>query len=153
MQRSALCRSQRELSNAYLLANFGFDTAENEPSKVCHIPYPTSHPKVCHMSLHSPGAHRPVTVEQLTRPIRGRLLTTREPGTGGHFFSLRRAEKRAEQASTATPRTIVPEFTSEASVKSLVTLQQIDQEIALKFEKCFISRRAVGRSPLERVRK
>ena len=34
MQRSALCRSQRELSNAYLLSKFGFDTAENEPSKV-----------------------------------------------------------------------------------------------------------------------
>ena len=31
---SALCRSRRELSNAYLLAKFGFDTAENEPSKV-----------------------------------------------------------------------------------------------------------------------
>ena len=35
VQRSALCRSRRELSNAYLLAKFGFDTAENEPSKVC----------------------------------------------------------------------------------------------------------------------
>ena len=34
MQRSALCRSRRELSNAYLLAKFGFDTAENEPCKV-----------------------------------------------------------------------------------------------------------------------
>ena len=33
MQRSALCRSRRELSNEYLLAKFGFDTAENEPSK------------------------------------------------------------------------------------------------------------------------
>ena len=31
MQRSALCRSRRELSNAYLLAKFGFDAAENEP--------------------------------------------------------------------------------------------------------------------------
>ena len=31
VQRSALCRSRRELSNAYLLAKFGFDTAENEP--------------------------------------------------------------------------------------------------------------------------
>ena len=30
MQRSALCRSRRELSNEYLLAKFGFDTAENE---------------------------------------------------------------------------------------------------------------------------
>ena len=38
VQRSALCRSRRELSNAYLLAKFGFDTAENKPSKVCRIP-------------------------------------------------------------------------------------------------------------------
>ena len=28
---SALCRSRGELSNECLLANFGFDTAENEP--------------------------------------------------------------------------------------------------------------------------
>ena len=34
VQRSALCRSRRELSNEYLLAKFGFDTAENEPLKV-----------------------------------------------------------------------------------------------------------------------
>ena len=40
-QRSALCRSRREhsneysYSNEYLLAKFGFDTAENEPCKVC----------------------------------------------------------------------------------------------------------------------
>ena len=35
LQRSALCRSPRELSNEYLLAKFGFDPAENELSKVC----------------------------------------------------------------------------------------------------------------------
>ena len=35
VQRSALCRSRRELSNAFFLAKFGFVTAENEPSKVC----------------------------------------------------------------------------------------------------------------------
>ena len=35
MQRSALCRSRRELSNAYFVAKFGLDTAENEPCKVC----------------------------------------------------------------------------------------------------------------------
>ena len=35
VQRSAPCRSRRELSNAYFLAKFGFDAAENEPSKVC----------------------------------------------------------------------------------------------------------------------
>ena len=34
VQRSALCRSLRELSNEYLLAKFGFDTAENNP---CHL--------------------------------------------------------------------------------------------------------------------
>ena len=28
------CRSRQELSNKYLLANIGFDTAENEPPKV-----------------------------------------------------------------------------------------------------------------------
>ena len=37
VQRSPLCRSRRELSNAYLLAKFGFDTAENEPCKVCPL--------------------------------------------------------------------------------------------------------------------
>ena len=30
VQRSALCRSRRELSNEYLLAKFGFDTDESE---------------------------------------------------------------------------------------------------------------------------
>ena len=37
VQKSALCRSRRELSNEYLLAKFGFDTAENEPCKVCPL--------------------------------------------------------------------------------------------------------------------
>ena len=29
------CRSRQELSNEYLLAKIGVDTAENEPLKVC----------------------------------------------------------------------------------------------------------------------
>ena len=29
------CRSRQEPSNEYLVAKFGFDTAENEPLKVC----------------------------------------------------------------------------------------------------------------------
>ena len=37
MQRSELCRSRRELSNEYLLAKIGVDTAENEPCKVCPL--------------------------------------------------------------------------------------------------------------------
>ena len=32
-----MCRSRRELSNEYLLAKFGFDTAENKPCKVCPL--------------------------------------------------------------------------------------------------------------------
>ena len=42
VQRSAFCRSQRELSNAYLLAKFCFDTAEYKPSKACAPPAPTA---------------------------------------------------------------------------------------------------------------
>ena len=34
VQRSALCRSRRELSDEYLLAKIGVDTAENEPLEV-----------------------------------------------------------------------------------------------------------------------
>ena len=37
VQRSALCWSRRELSNEYLLAKFGFDTAVHEPCKVCPL--------------------------------------------------------------------------------------------------------------------
>ena len=37
MQRSALCRSRRELSKEYLLAKIGVDTAENAPCKVCPL--------------------------------------------------------------------------------------------------------------------
>ena len=33
MQRSALCRSRRELSSEYLLAKIGVDAAENELSE------------------------------------------------------------------------------------------------------------------------
>ena len=34
VQRSALCRSRRELSKEYLFAKIGVDTAENEPLEV-----------------------------------------------------------------------------------------------------------------------
>ena len=37
VQRSALCRSRRELSNEYFLAKFDFDPAENEPCEVCPL--------------------------------------------------------------------------------------------------------------------
>ena len=70
MQRSALCRSRRELSNEYLVANFGFDTAENEPLKVWAPVVSTRHffPPVDPAALpgmgqpaHAPGHAREVT--------------------------------------------------------------------------------------------
>ena len=60
VQRSALCRSRRELSNAYLLAKIGFDTAENEPGKVSPIEW------------RAPGAQ-----------LRNAARRTRRPGRGG----------------------------------------------------------------------
>ena len=50
VQRSVLCRSRRELSNEYLLAKFGFDTAENEPCKVCPLSAYRS-PRLCFVVL------------------------------------------------------------------------------------------------------
>ena len=44
VQRSALCRFRQELSNAYFLAKLRFDTAENEPCRVCRIPSPCGSP-------------------------------------------------------------------------------------------------------------
>ena len=66
VQRSALCRSRGELSNAYLVAKFGFDTAENEPLKVDSIiqlwdliftepPRPSA--SLSTASGHAPAAH------------------------------------------------------------------------------------------------
>ena len=37
MQWNVLCRSRRELSDAYFAAKFGFDTADNEPFQVCPL--------------------------------------------------------------------------------------------------------------------
>ena len=51
MQRSALCRSRRELSNEYLLAKIGVDTAENEPlevwAKIQFTIHFTPYPRAC----------------------------------------------------------------------------------------------------------
>ena len=69
MQRNALCRSRRELSNAYLLGKIGFDTAENEPLEVwgkiqlnIHLP-----PWSLHVAPPSPPAS-PSPPPCLTKP-------------------------------------------------------------------------------------
>ena len=42
VQQRSSCKSRRERNNEYLLAKIGFDTAENEPCKVCPLKVPKS---------------------------------------------------------------------------------------------------------------
>ena len=58
-----MCRSRRELSNAYLLAKVGVDTAENEPLEVWGK-------NSIHYSLHSLG--RELGARPREREARGR---------------------------------------------------------------------------------
>ena len=67
-----MCRSRRELSNAYLLGKFGFDTAENEPCKVCPLSayrstryyYVKTRPLCLGFPIKDPGAGGSVGVEK-----------------------------------------------------------------------------------------
>ena len=62
-----MCRSRRELSNAYFLAKFGFDTAENEPCKVCPLCAYRS-PRCAESRCAEDGRRR-------LHPVRGRQCT------------------------------------------------------------------------------
>jgi len=72
VQRSALCRSRRELSNEYLLAKIGFDTAENEPLKVRITDHTFDHiPSVLYVGFNngaSEGSKGRVLPEKYPRP-------------------------------------------------------------------------------------
>ena len=73
------CRSRQELSNEYLLAKIGVDTAENEPLKVCLIlPY-LPRPEIWFSHrYHAPSRLRPTTRgRRSTMPILSRWLRTR----------------------------------------------------------------------------
>jgi hypothetical protein len=61
-----LCRSRREVSNAYLLAKVGFDTAENEPFQVCPLSAYRSPrcPKTCDDD--SAGEHKDFESDKLS---------------------------------------------------------------------------------------
>ena len=63
-----MCRSRRELSNAYLLAKIGVDTAENEPLEVWEensIQYSLHSLKVAHALARQGWTGGPVAVESL----------------------------------------------------------------------------------------
>ena len=83
MQRSAFCRSRRELSNAYFLANFGFDTAENEACKVCLLsatPDPPGPPEHARGPRRGGGAGLAARRHLLRRPARPRRDHRLPPG-------------------------------------------------------------------------
>ena len=72
VQRSAFCRSRRELSNAYLLATFPFDTAEKEPWKVCPIEPSRCHDGSALLALLALASGTPLgLVTEKVRPLDG----------------------------------------------------------------------------------
>ena len=104
-----MCRSRRELSNEYLLPKFGFDTAENEPCKVCP-PSAYRSPR-CSEAAKGKGM---LAVERAARRAWRGLPRDRVwfgPGHGGHRASLPPPAGTAELASVVAccrkpPRTI-----------------------------------------------
>ena len=121
MRRSALCRSRRELSNAYFVAKIGFDTAENEPCQVCPMSASTAHPRrrtlfcftssfaaspsmralngisFCGRCPGAPSLSKPLTKDVVKTEI-SKMKTTRE-----------RERKKDEEIQ---PRTSLPELCS-----------------------------------------
>ena len=87
MQRSALCRSQRELSNEYLLAKIGVDAAENEPLEVwrkiqfiIHLP-PYWQPWMGMVLVRASSFSQWIATEFSARFPRARRLASAAPST------------------------------------------------------------------------
>ena len=111
MQRCVLCRSQREHSQEYLLANIGVDTAENGPLKVCQklLNSPNVRTKVIRnvggrrVRRGGPGLqdrerdHRRQVYVQAARPHCPRALPDEDPG------GLRREARVRLQEGGAVP--------------------------------------------------
>ena len=76
-----MCRSRRELSNAYLLAKIGFDTAENEPCQVC----PTGGPQG--PAARAAGSLGRRSREGRTLPAQPEKKSMRTTRMGGDRFS------------------------------------------------------------------
>ena len=89
VQRSALCRSRRELSNEYLFATFGFDTAENEPCKVCPLSVYRLFPQV------QAAAHVPRACSTACRRICSPAVLVRRHAAGSGGVSVQRRAQAA----------------------------------------------------------
>ena len=88
VQRSALCRSRRELSNAYFLAKIGLDTAENEPCQVCPTP------------RNAAAAPRALTTGTPKRPCLSAVPRTCTCRLRGHRSSRRCSTSRARASAS-----------------------------------------------------
>ena len=77
-----MCRSRRELSNAYLLAKIGVDTAENEPLEVWGE-------NSIHYSLHSLGPVAPPPAFLLADRDEARLARRSK----SHFWTNSRTQR------------------------------------------------------------
>ena len=89
-----MCRSRRELSNAYLLAKIGVDTAENEPLEVWGE-------NSIHYSLHSLDTTRPPDAAAgcchcLHDFDSVGAVATRSPGAATAYMSVEKQEKKEE---------------------------------------------------------
>ena len=93
-----MCRSRRELSNEYLLAKFRFDTAENEPCKVCPL-------SAYIIITDPPGRH--LDRERSAAPRDGESLRgdAPDPRVGG--FSHEAHELRARTPDVGSPRDLL----------------------------------------------
>ena len=110
VRRSAFCRSRRELSNAYLLAKFRFDTAENEPSKVCNIERASLKETVGPRAPRAPGAGAGAGARPAKRPS-PRASPARRPPRGPRPRGSRAAPRAPRAPPGRAPR-CGPQLTS-----------------------------------------
>ena len=112
MQRSALCRSRRELSNEYLLAKIGFDTAETSQPRTSLVKFarsPRTDPPGSPSGVSGAHVQNPAELDKLratelswgTKIVDPRAMDTRRrrrPAT-------RTSAKRASTANTPCGQT------------------------------------------------
>jgi len=126
VQRSSLCRSRRELSNEYLLAKIGADTAENEPPRSLGENYSIIFIRVLSrcmsgVPLPSPGRHG----SQLSAPERfvGFLSNLMVPNVESHCSAWPFLRPRWFQANPRSRGQVhSPERQSKKKKKLIVVL-------------------------------
>ena len=98
VQRSALCRSRRELSDAFFLAKFGFDTAENvfEDDPVNQPTTSRNRPNLCQKK--NDEAHRFRAIMR-DGGLRSRYLQKRLQASGPAHAAFRRLTQHPQVAA------------------------------------------------------